>query len=47
VPPRGAACSPLVAEESAKDARKVTVTLYHDCSRPSTLYVPIGRAGSD
>lgn len=37
----------VVAEESAKDARKVAVTLYHDRSRPSTLYVPIGRAGSD
>jgi putative CocE/NonD family hydrolase len=30
-----------VAEESAADARAVTVMLYHDRSRPSALYVPI------
>lgn len=34
----------VVAEESIKDARPVTVTLYHDRERPSTLYVPIAAA---
>ncbi|HXA92384.1 MAG TPA: CocE/NonD family hydrolase [Steroidobacteraceae bacterium] len=33
----------VVAEESAKDARAVTVRLFHDRSHPSTLSVPIGR----
>jgi len=31
----------IVAEESGKDARTVTVTLYHDASHPSALYLPI------
>jgi putative CocE/NonD family hydrolase len=31
-----------VAKESAKDARTVTVRLYHDAQHPSALYVPIG-----
>jgi len=33
----------VVAEESGKDARKVTVTLYHDTAHPSALYLPIAR----
>ncbi|HJT97587.1 MAG TPA: CocE/NonD family hydrolase [Rhodanobacteraceae bacterium] len=36
----------VVANESGKDARKATVTLYHDASRPSALYVPIAAASS-
>jgi uncharacterized protein len=32
-----------VSSESMHDARAVTVTLYHDRSRPSALYVPIGQ----
>jgi len=35
-----------VSKESGKDARKVNVTLYHDASRPSALYVPIAAASS-
>jgi uncharacterized protein len=35
----------VVAEESMKDARPVTVTLYHDGSHQSTLYVPLGTKG--
>lgn len=31
------------AEESIADARPVTVTLFHDRSRPSALFVPIAR----
>ena len=31
----------VVAEESMKDARPVTVKLYHDREHPSALYVPI------
>jgi putative CocE/NonD family hydrolase len=31
----------VVAEETGKDARKVTVSLYHDGAHPSTLFVPI------
>ncbi|HJT97768.1 MAG TPA: CocE/NonD family hydrolase [Rhodanobacteraceae bacterium] len=31
----------VVANESGKDARKVKVTLYHDATHPSALYVPI------
>ena len=31
----------IVAEESAKDARLVVVTLYHDTAHPSTLYIPL------
>ena len=30
-----------VAEESGRDARTVTVTLYHDAAHPSALYLPI------
>lgn len=33
----------VVAEESMKDARPVAVTLYHDRTHPSALYVPLGR----
>lgn len=33
----------IVAQETLKDARTVTVTLYHDAAHPSTLYVPIGQ----
>ena len=31
----------VVAEETGKDARKVTVSLYHDAQRASALFVPI------
>ena len=31
-----------VSAESARDARTVTVTLFHDPAHPSALYVPIG-----
>jgi putative CocE/NonD family hydrolase len=34
----------VVAEESMEQARPVTVKLFHDSSRPSALYVPLGRA---
>jgi hypothetical protein len=33
----------VVAEESMKDARPVTVRLYHDAAHPSALYVPLGQ----
>jgi putative CocE/NonD family hydrolase len=33
----------VVAEESLKDARPVTVSLYHDSAHPSALWVPIGQ----
>ena len=33
----------VVAQESMKDARTVTVKLYHDRAHPSALYVPIGQ----
>ena len=36
----------VVAEETGKDARKVTVSLYHDAQRPSTLFVPIAAAAT-
>ncbi|HEY6895412.1 MAG TPA: CocE/NonD family hydrolase [Rhodanobacteraceae bacterium] len=36
----------VVANESGKDARKVTVTLYHDASHPSALYVPLAAKSS-
>ena len=36
-----------VAAQSMKDARTVTVTLYHDKAHPSALYVPIGQPESD
>jgi predicted acyl esterase len=32
-----------VAEETMADARPVTVTLVHDKTHPSALYVPMGR----
>ena len=31
----------VVATETMRDARPVTVTLYHDREHPSTLYVPL------
>jgi len=31
----------VVADESVRDARPVVVTLYHDTSHPSALYVPL------
>lgn len=36
----------VVATESGKDARKVTVTLYHDRAHPSTLSMPVAAASS-
>jgi putative CocE/NonD family hydrolase len=33
--------SGVVVDESGKDARTVTVTLYHDVAHPSALYLPI------
>jgi hypothetical protein len=33
----------IVSDESGKDARTVTVRLFHDAEQPSALYVPIGR----
>ncbi|MBO9663449.1 CocE/NonD family hydrolase [Dokdonella sp.] len=36
----------VVAEESGKDARRVTVTLHHDANRPSVLSLPIAAASS-
>jgi uncharacterized protein len=33
----------VVAEESVKDARAVTVRLFHDDAYPSVLYVPVGQ----
>ncbi len=35
----------VVSEESMKDARTVTVELFHDELRPSALHVPIARTG--
>lgn len=35
----------VVAEETAKDARPVTVKLFHDKAHPSALYLPIGAGG--
>jgi putative CocE/NonD family hydrolase len=35
-----------VAEESGKDARKVTVTLYHDRAHPSALSMPVASVSS-
>jgi len=32
-----------VSEQSMKDARPVTVTLFHDRAHPSALYVPVGQ----
>jgi putative CocE/NonD family hydrolase len=34
----------IVADESAGDARPVTVRLYHDARRPSALYMPVAAA---
>jgi hypothetical protein len=34
-----------VALETSKDARTVSVKLFHDAAHPSTLYVPIAQAG--
>jgi hypothetical protein len=34
----------MVAAESMQDARPVNVTLYHDGTHPSALYVPLGAA---
>jgi putative CocE/NonD family hydrolase len=31
----------VIAQETAKDAKTVRVTLHHDASRPSALYVPV------
>jgi len=36
----------VVAEETGKDARTVTVRLYHDAQHPSALFVPIAASGS-
>jgi putative CocE/NonD family hydrolase len=36
----------VVAEESGKDARKVTVTLYHDAAHPSALTMPVAAKSS-
>lgn len=33
----------VVAAESMQDAREVTVTVFHDRSHPSALYVPVGQ----
>ena len=33
----------VVAQETVKEARAVTVTLFHDDEHPSSLFVPIGR----
>jgi len=32
-----------VSDETARDARTVTVTLYHDDGHPSALFVPIAK----
>ena len=36
----------VVANESGKDARKVTVKVYHDATHPSALYVPLAAVSS-
>jgi len=36
----------VVSNESGKDAKKVNVTLYHDASHPSALYVPLAAKSS-
>jgi uncharacterized protein len=33
----------VVSRESMKDARVVTVRLYHDDAHPSALYIPLGQ----
>jgi putative CocE/NonD family hydrolase len=35
----------VVAEESIRDARPVTVRLFHDADHPSSLYIPLGPTG--
>jgi putative CocE/NonD family hydrolase len=35
----------IVAKETMKDARPVSVKLFHDAAHPSTLYVPIAQPG--
>jgi len=37
----------VVAEESLATARAVTVSLFHDATHPSALYVPIGQPAAD
>lgn len=37
----------VVAEESIEDARRVTVSLFHDEARPSALHVPIGPSDTE
>jgi predicted acyl esterase len=34
-----------VSDETVRDARPVTVRIFHDESHPSALYVPIGQLG--
>ncbi|HEX5124476.1 MAG TPA: CocE/NonD family hydrolase, partial [Rhodanobacteraceae bacterium] len=36
----------VVSTETGKDAKKVTVTLYHDVAHPSALYVPLAAKSS-
>jgi putative CocE/NonD family hydrolase len=36
----------VVSNETGKDAKKVTVTLYHDAAHPSALYVPLAAKSS-
>jgi len=36
----------VVADETMKDARPVTVEIFHDAKRPSALYVPVAAAES-
>jgi uncharacterized protein len=33
----------IAAKETVKDARTVTVTLFHDRTHPSTLYLPLAQ----
>lgn len=35
-----------VVEEAMRDARVVTVTLFHDATRPSALFVPLGQSAA-
>ena len=37
----------VVAEECGQDAKPATVSLFHDESHPSALYIPLGRVASD
>lgn len=34
----------IISDESMRDARTVTVKLFHDAAHPSALYVPYGHA---